>query len=83
MERIREMEMVIQRCYKNWSAACCDRVKTHSDGLNAPWNRFPAPTPYLWHSKMQTKMYCIVPEFLHTLSHTALPLHPVCLASYI
>ncbi len=62
--------MVIQRCYENWSAACCDRVKTHSDSLNAPWNLFPAPAPYLWHSKMQTKIHCIVPEFLHTHTHS-------------
>ena len=85
MERIREMEMVIQRCYKNWSAACFDRVKTHSNGLNAPWNLFSAPTPCLWHSEMQTKIYCIVPEFQHTLihSHTPFRLRPACLASYI
>lgn len=62
--------MVIQRRYENWSGACYDRVKTHSDGLNAPWNLFPAPTPYLWHSKMQTKIHCIVPESLHTLTHS-------------
>lgn len=75
--------MVIHHCYTNWQRSVL-WVKTHSDGLSVPWNLFPALTICLWHSKNTNKslLYCAQVCLFFTHIHT-LPLHPVCLASYI
>lgn len=65
--------MVIQRCYENWSGW----VKTHSDGLNAAWNLFPAPN----HPPICAAQKCKqISTVLSWVSHTLF--HPRCLLSF-
>lgn len=71
MERIREMEMVIQHCYENRSAVCYERVKIHSHRLNSPLNLITAPAP-LSAALTNVKHYALYyPKFFtHTHIHT-------------